>query len=244
MNLPSESADTVPFRNILNFSRVLGKPVETIATWYLRLIPRTCRVSIHLPERVDDGGSYWPCILTTWHGQCYVLPFAMEAPGPITILVSRSKDGQILQRVLAPFGYRVIVGSGAGDNAANMFRNRSLAGFEEMLETLGAGGTVALTADVPKKAGVAGRGVVKLARLSGCPIVPMAVMTSHRYTLKNWDRTIFNLPIGRLAIVIGAPIRVENTKNAALLEAKRQEVQNALNALNAKARELVAYWRF
>jgi lysophospholipid acyltransferase (LPLAT)-like uncharacterized protein len=38
----------------------------------------------------------------------------------------------------------------------------------------------AMTADMPKRARTAGLGIVTLARLSGRPIVPTAVVTSRR----------------------------------------------------------------
>src|SRR5438552_1334862 len=60
---------------------------------------------------------------------------------------------------------------------------------------------MALTADVPKIARVAGLGVVKLAAASGRPICVIAIATSRRITLKNWDRTTVHLPFGRGAIL-------------------------------------------
>ena len=41
-------------------------------------------------------------------------------------------------------------------------------------------------------------GIVTLARLSGRPIVPVALATSRRKVLeKTWDKTTINLPFGR-----------------------------------------------
>ena len=63
------------------------------------------------------------------------------------------------------------------------------------------GYNVALTADVPKVARVAGTGIVMLGRRSGRPIYPAAMATSRRIMLNNWDRSAVNLPFGRIAIV-------------------------------------------
>ena len=49
----------------------------------------------------------------------------------------------------------------------------------------------------PKVARVAGRGIVKIAQASGCPIYPIAVATNHRIVMNNWDRTTVNLPFSR-----------------------------------------------
>ena len=52
-----------------------------------------------------------------------------------------------------------------------------MSGFKEMLSALEEGYNVALTADVPKVARVAGLGIVKLASASGRPIYPVAIAT-------------------------------------------------------------------
>src|SRR5207302_3691535 len=50
---------------------------------------------------------------------------------------------------------------------------------------LKSGGNVVVTADVPKVARVAGLGVVTLAKYSQCPIVPLAMATTHVHRLSN-----------------------------------------------------------
>ncbi len=70
------------------------------------------------------------------------------------------------------------------------------------------GYNVALTADVPKVSRVAGAGIIRLARDSGRAIYPVALASSRRKVLDNWDRTTINLPFSRIAGVVGDPIRV------------------------------------
>jgi lysophospholipid acyltransferase (LPLAT)-like uncharacterized protein len=224
------------------------------AALYFSFVGRSCGQPIIEPSNIIDYVDFcWPCILATWHGQAYVLPFAMEIPRPIRILVSNSKDGRILQDALLPLGIEVIVGSGmpsgskpvASKQAEKfsdaMMRRRSLGAGQAMLKSLEEGCAVAMTADVPtKNAGHSGRGIVQIARRSGRPIIPVGVMTTHRLRLRNWDRTVINLPFGRLAMVIGSPIFVEDTADEAVLETKRQAVETSLNEVNARAAALLA----
>ena len=58
--------------------------------------------------------------------------------------------------------------------------------------------SLALTADVPQVVARRRPGIVMLARASGRPIYPVAVTTSRRIELDNWDRSEVNLPFGRL----------------------------------------------
>jgi lysophospholipid acyltransferase (LPLAT)-like uncharacterized protein len=98
-----------------------------------------------------------------------------------------------------------------------------------MLTALAGGYNMALTADVPKRARVAGLGIIKLAKISGRPIYPVAVVTSKRKVLKNWDRSAINLPLGRIAIVSTDPIRVPPDADDATLEKCRLLVQQRLD---------------
>ncbi len=84
---------------------------------------------------------------------------------------------------------------------------------------------MALTADVPKVSRVAGVGIVKLASLSGRPIFLVAIATSNRIMLKNWDRSAVNLPFGRGAMVGAGPIYVPADADDAALEAARSLIE-------------------
>ena len=97
-----------------------------------------------------------------------------------------------------------------------------------------------MTADVPKISRVAGMGVIKLAQHSGRPIYPVAIATSRRIELDNWDRSAVNLPFSRVALVTrGEGIHVPRDASAADLEASRQFVEQELNRLTQRAYDIV-----
>jgi lysophospholipid acyltransferase (LPLAT)-like uncharacterized protein len=104
-----------------------------------------------------------------------------------------------------------------------------------MMRLLKRGENVAMTADVPKVARVAGMGIVTLAKHSGRPIVPLGMGTSRRVRLANWDRTCINLPFGRMVMVRGEPIRVARDADDAALEAARRAVEASLIEVDARA---------
>jgi lysophospholipid acyltransferase (LPLAT)-like uncharacterized protein len=66
----------------------------------------------------------------------------------------------------------------------------------------------------------------------------MAVATSRRIVLDNWDKTTVNLPLGRGGRVVGSPIHVPADADAATLELARKAVEEALHAATARAYEL------
>ena len=171
-----------------------------------------------------------------WHGQHFLMPFVKPPDQRAKVLVSRHRDGEINAIAAERLGIETIRGSGT--HSSDFFKKGGLAGFHALLTALEEGCNVALTADVPKVARVAGLGVVKLAQLSGRPIVPVAITTHRRFELGNWDRTTVNLPFGRGAGVNGAPIFVPADADDATLEMARRAVEEALKAVTKRAYEI------
>jgi hypothetical protein len=94
---------------------------------------------------------------------------------------------------------------------------------------------VALTADVPKRSRVAGLGIIMLARESGRPIMPFAMVTSRFIRLKNWDRTTINLPFGRGRLVGGEVIVVPPDADTETMEKLRAKLETTLNEATRRA---------
>jgi hypothetical protein len=68
-----------------------------------------------------------------------------------------------------------------------------------------------------------------LARESGRPILPFAMVTSRFIRLKNWDSTTINLPFGRGAVVGIEPVHVPPDADAETMEKLRLQVETYLN---------------
>jgi lysophospholipid acyltransferase (LPLAT)-like uncharacterized protein len=203
-----------------------------LAAEYLRLVWLTNRFTYDPPRFYERVDPHLPAIITFWHGQHFMVPFIRRGY-PAKVLVSRHRDGEINAIAAARLGVGTIRGS--GDTSGRFDLKGGVGAFQGMLATLQEGCSVALTADVPKVARVAGIGIVKLAQLSGRPILPVAVATSRRKVLDNWDRTAINLPFSRLAMVAGDPITVPADPDGATLEASRQALESHLNRVSARA---------
>ena len=201
---------------------------------YLRLVRGSNRFVVEPSDLASSLGVHHPAIVAMWHGQHLMLPFA-RAPNMASVcaMVSRHRDAALQASALSRLGIEPVRGSGArGDKVREKGGARALIALRRKLEE---GATVAMTADVPKVARVAGLGIVTLARISGRPMVPIAVVTSRRIDFDSWDRASLGLPFGRGAIVVGDPIRVDADADAAALEAARLAVQAGLDAVHARA---------
>jgi lysophospholipid acyltransferase (LPLAT)-like uncharacterized protein len=196
---------------------------------HFRLVGWTNRV-----VRIPDATYYEPfekepVIIALWHGEHFLMPFFGWRKDKLNILVTLHRDGEILVRAGQRFGLKFLRGS--GDHGNEFLRKKALHAFRNMLRLLKSGQSIVSTADVPKVARVAGLGIVTLAQHSGCPIVPVAMGTSRRHRLSNWDRTCIGLPFGRMVMVRGEPIRVPRDADAAALEQVRRELEDRLNEI-------------
>ena len=217
----------------LTEARWFQKTVGVLGAEYLRLVWNTNRIVIDPPDIYDEVEREIPMIMTMWHGQHFLAPFARKPHHRSKVMISRHRDGEVNAIAAEWLGTGTIRGSGTHGN--DFTRKGGGAAFASMLATLREGTNVAMTADVPKVSRVCGWGVVKLASMSGRTIFPVAIATSRRKVLNNWDRTAISLPFGRGALVVGTRVRVASDIDDAALETARRAVEDSLNAATARA---------
>ena len=221
----------------LSSKYIAAEPVQralgVLASQYLRLVWKTNRIVLEPADLYERFEPQTPAIIAMWHGQHLLVPFLRREHHRVKVLISRHRDGEFNAQAVERLGIEPIRGS--GDHGRDFLRKGAVSGFKAMLEALADGYNVALTADVPKVARIAGLGIVKLGQLSGRPIFPVAVATSRRVELNNWDRSALNLPFGRGALVAGDPVRVAAQASEADLELARCAVENGLKHVTARA---------
>lgn len=219
-------------------SRFVVGAAGGLISGYLNLVHKTSRIVVDPPDAYRRLDAVWPFILATWHGQHFMTPFFRRPTDDLRVLVSRHQDGEINATALRNLGLGLVRGS--GDHKRRFVKKGGAVALRQMVRALGEGATVALTADVPKgPARKAGLGIVTLARMSGRPIVPVAVATSRSITLSTWDKASINLPFSRLVFAIDEPIWVPRDSDEENLERCRQAVDTGLDRVTARAYALV-----
>jgi lysophospholipid acyltransferase (LPLAT)-like uncharacterized protein len=216
-------------------SRAVQTTVGVAAAEYLRFVWLTSRPVLEPADVYERMRPRLPVIIAMWHGQHFMVPFIRRGYAA-KVLVSRHRDGEMNAVAAERLGVGTIRGS--GDASGRFDLKGGVGAFQVMLTTLMDGCSVALTADVPKVARVAGTGIIKLAQLSGRPILPVALVTSRRKVLDNWDRTTINLPFSRLAMVGGEIVTVPADADGDTLESCRLALERNLNRITARACEL------
>jgi lysophospholipid acyltransferase (LPLAT)-like uncharacterized protein len=214
-------------------SRPVQEGLALLFARYLGVVQKTNTFVMDPPDAHARLGPLMPVIVAMWHGQHFMIHFAKRAQDPAASLVSRSADGEFNAIALRHLGVRAIRGSGArgrdprGKGGAHALR--------AMLRALETGEMVVMTADVPKIARTCGLGIVTLARLSGRPIIPVAVVTNRSIRFNSWDRASLGLPFGRGAMVVGEPIYVPREADEAALMDARYAVEDGLDAVHERA---------
>ncbi len=181
-------------------------------------------VNKEIPERLKKDGKN--VVYAFWHGRQFLLLHTHRNAG-IVIPASESRDGEIQAGIIGRFGFDVVRGSSKRKGA------QALLG---MVEGLQKGKDVAIAVDGPRgPLYEVQHGATYLAGKLDKLIVPVATGAKRSWILeKIWDKYMLPVPFTRGIIMYGTPIMVKGTTEEEL-EAKRKELQAALNRLMADA---------
>lgn len=190
----------------------------------IRVVGRTTRFAVEGWEKFEaatrDGG---PPIYASWHNHVFLATYFWRRRG-IVVMTSQSFDGEYIARFIQRFGYGAARGSSTRGGPGALI---------EMMRLVRAGCPAGFTVDGPRgPRHIAKTGAVLLAKKTGRPVLPFTVNAARCYELPSWDRLQIPLPFGRAHVRIAPPIYVPADADEATLEAKRDELQRALDRFN------------
>lgn len=178
----------------------------TLAAGLIRLLCLTVRW-----EMVEDSGlkkvvgqEKRPLIFAFWHNRifgataCWV---KFRRVPTCTVLISRSRDGELISRIMHALGLRTERGS-SSKGGGQVLRGLLRAIREDHSD-------ISITPDGPRGPKyVVQPGVIRLAQLSGAPIVAWTVVYEKKWELKSWDRFQIPHPFTRAKIWFQAPLEI------------------------------------
>jgi hypothetical protein len=193
----------------------------------------TRRVSLH-PSYAERRRRGEPvrCLYATWHSHLWDLTDELRDEG-VLALVSRHRDGEIIARVLARKGFKLLRGSSTRGGAQAMRELVRAARDDD--------GDIVVTVDGPKgPVGEVKDGILFAASRTGLPIVPVGVWAARCWRARSWDRMVIAKPGARVAVVYGEEIRVPADADRHTLGASYAAVvAGGLRAAEAEARRWV-----
>ena len=174
-----------------------------LAAFLIRTLTATLRFEV-----VDEGGIIAnpprePLLFAFWHNRLLILAPAYRHLFPgrrLSALISRSRDGEIITRIIARFGI---------DTARGSTSKKGVVATLGLLRQIEAGSDAAITPDGPRGPRYRVKpGVIQTAQLSGAAIVPVTYTLGWKKELRSWDRFQIPLPFSTCRLVWGAPLRV------------------------------------
>ncbi|HTY79616.1 MAG TPA: lysophospholipid acyltransferase family protein [Candidatus Bathyarchaeia archaeon] len=207
-------------------TRALGP----VGSWALRLLAGTMRIQRDERAVAPLWAARTPAIYVVWHARLLLLPYLYRHRG-LHVLISRSQDGEMVAGLVRRFGFTVVRGSSSRGGAY---------GLRALARALANGHSVVVVPDGPRGPSESVKaGVVALARLSGAPVVPVALAASAEWRTRSWDSFRVPKPFARCLVRFGDPLHVAPQAGRAADESARKEIEGALREVTWRADEEV-----
>lgn len=166
-------------------------------------------------------------IMSFWHNRLLLFPYAYRYQMQLhrlVAMVSRSHDGQLVAGFLERFGFRTLRGSSS---------QGGMAIFSQAVRMAREGYDIAISPDGPRGPRYQVQpGIIKLAQMTGLPILPVSYQVSIRKEIDSWDRFIVPGPFAKVAVEVSAAITVPRRAGKEQLELARIRLQDELIRLN------------
>jgi lysophospholipid acyltransferase (LPLAT)-like uncharacterized protein len=193
-------------------------------------IDATVRYRLDAPPKVLEEVLRAPVIFCLWHNRLalslrfYARYVQRRLPQRrLAAMVSASRDGGLLARVLELFEVQPVRGSSSRRGARALLELTSWA--ERGLD-------LAITPDGPRGPRYEVQdGVIGLAQLTGLAILPVSSELSPKLQLKSWDRFQVPLPLSRCAVRLGSLLRVPREASEADRDRLRAELEARLRQI-------------
>jgi lysophospholipid acyltransferase (LPLAT)-like uncharacterized protein len=183
----------------------LGKKVTLfiapwLVPWLIRFLGFCIRVKVRDSEKLLEVLSDRPCLIAFWHNRGILMPyfyrqyFKSKIPGKV--LISASRDGQLMADVVKKFDIGAVRGSSS---------KHAVRAMKEIVRELQVTKMhLAMAPDGPRGPIYKVQpGIVYLAANSGLPIIPVTYHFAWKWQMNSWDRLPIPLPFSRCELVIG-----------------------------------------
>lgn len=205
--------------------------VAALLAW-LVLFPLMSTLSI----RIGGAEKVWRrlrerrgAILAVWHGTALIPIYCMRWKWQYG-MVSLSRDGEIISRLLWLLGWRSVRGS-SHRGGARVLR--------EAARVLKDGSMLGVTPDGPRgPARKVQPGTIHLASVTGCPIIPIGTGITSYVQMKSWDKARLPYPFSTVGIYVGDPITVPPQASEEVIRHKAEELERAMNEAEQEAEKI------
>lgn len=202
------------YRHIIPYAGLMAVKALS-ATYRVRIVDAA--------NESDTLDRYKSLVYASWHQRFFPGIAFFSSRRPIAIMISQSRDGESIARVVDMLGWRAVRGS-------------SSRGGQEALQTLqrmsADGCRIGHIVDGPQgPAGVVKAGLLAIAQHAGIPVVPTVTSGQNRWVCNSWDRFMIPKPFSRVIIRFGRPILIPKGLGNDAFEEQRLQVEKEMRRL-------------
>jgi hypothetical protein len=190
----------------------------------VKALSATYRVRLYDPENEQTVlDRHQSLIYASWHQRFFPGITFFSSRKPIAIMISQSRDGEMVARVVDILGWRSVRGSSTRGGVAALKRLKDLAR---------AGYKIGHIVDGPKGPfGYVKPGLLRIAQVAGMPVVPTITSAQKKWVFNSWDRFMVPKPFSRVIIRFGDAIDVPAELDGDAFEQKRVSIEQCLKDL-------------
>ena len=162
-------------------------------------------------------------IYASWHQRFFPGIIFMLPRRPISIMISQSRDGELIATIASVLGYHPIRGSSSqGGKQA----------LREISKLARQGCKIGHIVDGPRgPLGVVKPGLLVIAQVSGMPILPSISSSEKKWVFNSWDRFMVPKPFSRIIIRFGDEIYVPKKLHGPDFERQRSAIEQTMKEL-------------
>lgn len=221
-------------------SKAVQKFIGGLVAAYMTLVKYTTRWDIEGADKIQsiiEGGD--GVIALVWHSRFMMLTSGWKKQYQLPyVLISRSRDGNIVAHTSHYLGLKTIRGSTKKAAKANMAA-KPKGGAKASLDIVTAienKGCIVITPDGPRGPRQRlGDGPLRLAKLTGAPLMPCTFAVRNRKIFGSWDRFVLPLPFGKGKIIWGTPVTISEDIDERKMEHIRERIESEMNIFLADA---------
>jgi len=191
------------------------------------ILSSTYRIRIIGQENEETGKNVSQSLIFAGLHQRFFLGFRLTKPRrPVAVMISRSRDAEGIARIAKLSGMTPVRGSSS--------KGKKYKGGREALEQLknltSEGYNVCHAVDGPLGPfGVVKPGLIKLAQLTGSPIMTVSMATEKKWVFNSWDKFILPKPFSRNIIHLDEPVYIPKELNDIEFENYRLIIEKKLS---------------
>jgi len=161
-------------------------------------------------------------LLCTWHQHFFsaVRPFKKYKTFNPSIMISQSKDGEIVAKMALRNGWNAVRGSSS---------KGGMEALKKMISNLKENKLAAHIVDGPKgPSGIVKAGVIRLAHAANAVIVPLSVSAEKGWYFNSWDKFLLPKPFSKVFLRFGEMIKFDRVRDRESFEKQRKQLEEMM----------------